>query len=71
MMHAGDIMIHVGGYHEYIEECSVHRGFQYKSKAFINFLPHMNHDIPSMYSSYPSDILNTARCTQDIPPHES
>ena len=22
----GDIMIHVGGYHEYIGGCSVHRG---------------------------------------------
>ena len=25
----GDIMMHVGGYQEYIEGCSVHRGFQY------------------------------------------
>ena len=23
---SGDIMIHVGGYHEYIVACSVHRG---------------------------------------------
>ena len=49
-----------GGYHEYIWGCSVHRGgggggggsvqliggFQYKSKASMNLLPHMNHDIP-------------------------
>ena len=35
-----------GGYHEYIGKCSVHRGFQYKSKAFMNLLPHMNYDIP-------------------------
>ena len=26
MSTSGDIMIHVGGYHEYIEGCSVHRG---------------------------------------------
>ena len=52
-------MIHVGEYHEYIGECSVHWGFQYKSKAFINLLPHMNHDIPPMYSWYSSDVLIT------------
>ena len=46
MMHVGDIMIHVGGYLEHIELCSVHRGFQCKSKAFINLLSHMNHDAP-------------------------
>ena len=34
-----------GGYHEYIGGCSEHWGFQYKSKAFINLLAHMNHDI--------------------------
>ena len=32
----GDIMIHVGECHEYIGACSVHRGCQYKLKAFIN-----------------------------------
>ena len=48
-VHRGDIMMHVGRYHEYITGCSVHRGFQYKSKAFINLLPHTNHDIPPMY----------------------
>ena len=35
-----------GEYHEYIRRCSVRQGFQYKSKAFIKLLPHMNHDIP-------------------------
>ena len=40
----GDIMMNVGGHHEYIRECSVHR-----SKAFIDLLPHMNHDVPLMY----------------------
>ena len=25
-VHRGDIMIHVGGYHEYMGGCSVHRG---------------------------------------------
>ena len=54
------------GYHEYIGGCSVHRGFQYKSKAFMNLFPHMNHDVPLMYSRYlpmyswyPSDVPNT------------
>ena len=53
----GDIMIHLG-------TSRVHRGFQYKSKAFINLLPHMNHDIPAMYSWYPSNVLNIPRCTE-------
>ena len=48
-MHAGDIMIRVEEYHEYNGGCSVHRGFQYKSKAFINLLPHISLDIPPMY----------------------
>ena len=34
-----EIMMHLGGYHKYIRGCSVHRGFQYKSKAFMNLLP--------------------------------
>ena len=46
---SGGIMMHEEEYHEYIGECSVHQGFQYKSKAFINLLSHMNHDIPPIY----------------------
>ena len=53
-----DTMMHVGGYHVYIRGCSLRRGFQYKSKAFINLLPHIKHDIPPMYSWYPSNLLN-------------
>ena len=34
-VHQGDIMIHVRGYHEYIEGYTVRPGFQYE-KAFIN-----------------------------------
>ena len=34
------------GYHEYIEGCSVHWGFQYKLKGFITLLPHMHQDLP-------------------------
>ena len=30
---------YIGGYHKYIGVCSVHWGFQYESKAFINLLP--------------------------------
>ena len=52
MMHVGDIisssgdvqyiggfMMHVVGYHEYIEGCSVHRGFPYKLKGFYQLAP--------------------------------
>ena len=57
---ASDIMIHVGGYHEYI---------QYKSKAFIKLLSNMNHDVPPMYSWCPPDVLMVSpRCTHGIPP---
>ena len=42
-----------GGYNEYIGGCLLHRGFQYKSKAFISLLPHMNHNIPPRYSISP------------------
>ena len=45
------------GDYEYIEGCSVHRGFQYKSKAFINLLCHMNRDIPPIYSRYSPDVF--------------
>ena len=63
-----DTMIHVERYHDsYGGKPCVHRGFQYKPKAFINLLPHMNHDIPSMYSWYTSDVLNMPQCTHDIP----
>ena len=66
MMHVGDIMIHVGGHRKYTRGCSVHQGFQYKSKAFINLLPHMNRDVLPLYSWYPSNVLNTPQCTHDI-----
>ena len=46
-----DIMIRVGGY-EYIGGCSVHWGFQYKSKGCINFHPHMNHDPPDILMTH-------------------
>ena len=64
-----------GRYHEYIRGRLIHQGFQYKWKAFISLLLHMNHDIPTMYLCYPphesfnpSDVLNIPWCTQDIPP---
>ena len=53
MITSGDIMMHVGRYHEYIGGRSAHQGLQYKSKTFMNLLPHMNHDISPMYSRYP------------------
>ena len=62
-VHVGDIIIHVGGYHEYIGGCSVHQSLQYKSKAFMNLLPHMNCDItrctehPLMHSRYPQVLM--------------
>ena len=30
----------------------------------MNLLPHMNHDIPQMYSGYTPHVLNTTRCTE-------
>ena len=61
IMHLEGVMNHVGLYHEYIRGCSVHRGFQYKSKAFTILLSHMNHNIPS-------DVLMVfLRCTEYLP----
>ena len=63
-MHVRDTMIHVGGYHEHIRECS---GSQHKSKTFVNLFPHMNHHV----------LMVSLRCTKhpqcspDISPHES
>ena len=87
IMHVGDIMSTSGiiseseeyhyacgeiSCHEYIRGCSGYRGCQYKSNAFMNLLPH---DIPPMYSRYPSDVLTSPdvlkisfKCTQDILP---
>ena len=46
MSTSGDTTSTSGRYDEYIRGCSVHGGYHYKSKAFMNLLPHMNHDIP-------------------------
>ena len=32
-VHQRDVMIHVGGYHEYIGQCSVHWSFQHEIKS--------------------------------------
>ena len=55
MMHVGDIMMHVGGYHEYRGGCSVPWGenlllFEYPT--VLNTL-HGTHDIPHMYHESP------------------
>ena len=42
VMHVRDIMIHVS---QYMSTSGEGSGSQYKSKAFINLLPHMNHDV--------------------------
>ena len=47
-VHRGELMMHVEDIMN-TSGCSLPQGFQYKSKAFINLLPHMNHDIPPMY----------------------
>ena len=55
MTTSGDIMStsrdvqYIGGYHEYIGDCSVHRVFNRNLKDFINLLPHVHHDILPMY----------------------
>ena len=54
MSTSGDIMMHVGGFHEYIRGCLAHRGFQYKSKA--------------LWTCSPTWIMISPRCTQDISP---
>ena len=54
---SGDFISTSGGYHKYIGRCSVRWGFQYKLKGFVFLLPHMHHDMPPMYSWYPSDVL--------------
>ena len=38
------------GYHEYKGGCSVHRGFHTNFIVFPMTLPHINHDIPSVYT---------------------
>ena len=50
-------MIHVGGYHEYIGGLFSTLMCQYKSKAFVNLLSHMNHDAPDV-------LMLTYRCTE-------
>ena len=42
MIYVGDIMIYVGGYHEYRGGCSVPWGTQITK----DFSPHGTHDIP-------------------------
>ena len=49
------------GYHEYIGGCSVHQGFQNKSKAFINLLPYMNHRY------HPDVFMVSLQCTEHPP----
>ena len=53
--------------------CSVHRSFQYKSKPFINLLPHMNHGVPRCTHGIPAMhwAPHPPLCTHDIPPYES
>ena len=68
-----------GGYHEYIvgDIMSTSGGYpdvQYIGvfnrnwKVFTNFLPHMHHDIPPMYSWYPPNVLMVSlQCTEHPP----
>ena len=67
MSTSGGCHEYIGGYHEYIggyydacgdimntsEDVQDMTVFNINLKAFINFLPHMNHDIPPMYSWCP------------------
>ena len=72
-----DTVMHVGGYHEYIGRiyeyirgCSAHQGFQYKSKAFINLFPHINHNTPRFTHGIPP-MYWTSPMYSWYPPHES
>ena len=75
---------YIRGYHEYIGGCSVHRGdimmqvgeqvgknlsISSENPDVLNI--QCTHDIPSMYSWYPPDVLNIPQCTHGIPPHAS
>ena len=49
-VHQGVTMMHVGGYYHSCGGYHEHIGiFNLTSKAVINLLPHMNHDILPMY----------------------
>ena len=82
-VHRGDIMMNVGGYHEYIRGCSVHQrdmmihvGEQLDKILSISIensnvlnIPLVYSWYPQMYSWYPSDVLNISLCTHSIPPN--
>ena len=41
----GDVK-YIGGYHKYIGDVQYIGVFNINLKVFINFLPHMHHDVP-------------------------
>ena len=57
-----------GGYYEHIGRCSVHWSLQYKSKAFINLLPHMNNGVPRCIEHpHPSVLMISPQMNHDMP----
>ena len=60
MMHVGDIMSTSGGYHEYIEGCSVHRG---------DIMMHVGEQVGKNLSISIGNpnVLNIPRCTEHPP----
>ena len=82
MSTSGDIMMNVGGYHEYIGECSVHRRDTMSTSGgyheFIggcsahrrDIMIHVGEQLDKILSISieNSDGLNIPRCTHDIPP---
>ena len=87
MMHVGDTMSisedaqYIGGYHEYIEGCSVHQGdimmhvgeqvdkslsISIENPGILN-IRRCTHDIPPMYRTSPDVLMISPRCTHDIP----
>ena len=68
MKACGSIMIHVSDIMSTSWDVQYIGVFDINQRLFINLLPHMNHDIPPMYSWYPPDVLMVSpRCTNGIP----
>ena len=73
---------YIGGGGEGEQWCSVHQGFQYKLKAFSNYIttwimisswvandiPHINPDIPLMYWTSSNVLMMSPWYTDNIPP---
>ena len=79
MMHVGDIMMHVGDIMMHMGDIMMHVGEQVGKNLSISIenpdvlnIPQCTEiprcpEHPPMYTWYPANVLNTPRCTHDIP----